>query len=161
VFHILAEKPHATRKIAIIFGRIQPSDLKRVTEAKAGPMIRKEMWVFTKNGKREAVYPIGGYAKLRKMIGQDTVYFILNQTTGLVKIGRSTNTVMRYASLSTAAAEPLEIIYEIHIVDGAPLERELHKRFSHLRQRGEWFQYSVEIKDFIDDQKNMSVNSST
>lgn len=78
---------------------------------------------------------------------QGHVYFV--RAGEAIKIGFSTNTPSRIASLQTSNAEQLELLGSI---PGTPEdERELHERFCHFRIRGEWFRDADEIVDYVHD----------
>jgi len=80
--------------------------------------------------------------------GPQSVYFIADEH-GNVKIGYASSVGWRLANLQTANASELTLLVEIP--DGGPkLERELHKRFSEHRVRGEWFRLAPEILDYIE-----------
>jgi hypothetical protein len=65
------------------------------------------------------------------------VYVIQARPSGMVKIGYSTDVYRRRDSLQTSNADTLYIL----MVLDAPryVERELHRKLSHHRVRGEWF----------------------
>ena len=76
-----------------------------------------------------------------------TVYFILCSTQRMVKIGHTNNMVKRLHQLQVGCPYELKVI---KTMDGDyELEQELHKRFDHYRVQGEWFVYSQEIKDYL------------
>lgn len=65
------------------------------------------------------------------------VYF-LQSASGPIKIGFSTNPVLRISSLRTAAAENIRVLA---VVDGdKAMEAALHQEFAAARIRNEWFQ---------------------
>jgi hypothetical protein len=70
-------------------------------------------------------------------------YFISNGVH--VKIGKSTYPKERFKSLQTASFLPLQILA---IVDG-DIEQNLHRRFEKYRVKGEWFELSNELREFI------------
>ena len=76
------------------------------------------------------------------------VYFIQAEGTNFVKIGVARDSIeSRLDSLQVGCPHQLKIIGQ---VDGShKKERQLHNRFSHLRERGEWFNLTVELADFI------------
>ena len=76
------------------------------------------------------------------------VYFIDNGD--FVKIGRSTNTAKRLATLQCASPYDLKII--LVVTGGYDKEQELHERFAHLRHRGEWFKKGPELLQFIEEE---------
>lgn len=76
------------------------------------------------------------------------VYFIQAEESQRIKIGFSENPIQRLASLSTSSSESLALLasFPATMAD----ERELHKKFAHLRIRGEWFSTSPEIMAYIE-----------
>ncbi len=77
---------------------------------------------------------------------RDWVYFIREQG-GAVKIGHTRDVGGRLRSLQSANSRQLTVL---GIVAGdCRLERELHERFFASRIRGEWFDYSDDMADFI------------
>lgn len=79
----------------------------------------------------------------------EEVYFI--QCGDFVKIGISACAESRITNLQTSTPYDLEILYAF---PGTGFdERELHKRFKHLRHRNEWFRLTDEIHDFIAEHK--------
>lgn len=77
------------------------------------------------------------------------VYFIQAGRHGLIKIGKTKGRVKdRLAQLQTGSAEELRLL--ITIPGYSKREQELHTRFRHARERGEWFRPSQELLAFID-----------
>lgn len=64
-------------------------------------------------------------------------YIIRAGTEGPVKIGRAQNVQARLAMLQTGNHEELRIL---RIIAG-DVEAGLHRQYSHLRIRGEWFRF--------------------
>lgn len=81
------------------------------------------------------------------MDNKSCIYFILAKKTNLVKIGTTTNMKNRFSTLSTGSPYELELLYTFP--GYKQKEKELHKKFEHLRVKGEWFNYTDEIKVFI------------
>ncbi len=79
--------------------------------------------------------------------GGEVCYFIASED-GKLKIGSSGNVEKRFDSLQTSASVKLTLL--LTIPGGIELETELHRRFVHLRETGEWFRYTEEIKYFIE-----------
>jgi hypothetical protein len=73
-------------------------------------------------------------------------YFILNGS--FVKIGSSTNPNNRFKNIQSANVDKLKLIYTTKIS-----ESELHEKFEEFRVKGEWFTYSKEIQEFIENEK--------
>jgi hypothetical protein len=73
-------------------------------------------------------------------------YFILSRATNTIKIGIAKDVEKRKKVLQNACGNELEIL---HVIEGN-IEKELHSKFSHLRQKGEWFTYTEEIKNQLE-----------
>ena len=75
------------------------------------------------------------------------VYFIEAPSAGVVKIGYASAPSERIKSIQGMSPIPLRMVATMPgaIAD----ERNLHKKFSHLRSHGEWFHFTSEIADFI------------
>ena len=74
------------------------------------------------------------------------VYFI--QADEVIKIGYSLSPELRLGQLQVGSGQTLELI---GIMDGTVMtERKIQKKFEHLRIRGEWFQATTELIEFID-----------
>lgn len=85
--------------------------------------------------------------KSRKGDGSDGgfVYLIADKHTKHVKIGLSKNPKDRWQSLRTATAVDLDLVAVIETNKMRATEDELHRQFSHLRVRGEWFKWDESI----------------
>ena len=80
--------------------------------------------------------------------GVSMVYFIADEREVYVKIGRSIDPEGRMSELQVSQPSKLKIVVtfpEDNIVN----EKSLHRKFSHLSVRGEWFSFSTEIRSFI------------
>lgn len=75
------------------------------------------------------------------------VYFIVAPHIGLVKIGFSVDLKTRLATISACSPVPVELAASL--LGGYELENDLHWRFANSRVRGEWFDYSCEIQEFV------------
>jgi hypothetical protein len=77
------------------------------------------------------------------------LYFLVNSTRKLVKIGRSRNPTRRVADLQSSSPHKLKLAK----VFPAPAHAEgyFHKKFKHLRVRGEWFKVGKEILEALSD----------
>lgn len=64
-----------------------------------------------------------------------------------VKIGVAKNVVRRLIQLQTGSPKKLRIMHSF--AAGFECEDTLHKLFSHLRIRGEWFKLTNEIRNYI------------
>lgn len=74
-----------------------------------------------------------------------SIYFV---QTGVydddpVKIGMADSVSARLAQLQTGSPWPLRLLGVVP--GGAVEERDLHRRFAHLRLRGEWFEGAPEL----------------
>lgn len=81
------------------------------------------------------------------------IYFILNCDSEAVKIGIAKNVKQRIASLQTSSPSELKLLGKIQaesVSKARELEQSLHKTFDKYRVRGEWFEASVELLDYID-----------
>ena len=85
---------------------------------------------------------------LRKGQTPRGVYFIRSVANeSLIKIGYSSNVIIRFMHLHSSSPLTLELI---GWVEGDRLtEREWHKRFKHLRSHGEWFHATPELIESI------------
>jgi hypothetical protein len=63
------------------------------------------------------------------------VYFV--RAGDAIKIGRTANLAARLRALATASAAPLELLAAVP--GGRGREAQEHRRWRHLRLRGEWF----------------------
>lgn len=79
--------------------------------------------------------------------GGQVVYFVASDD-GKVKIGTSGNIEKRMADLQTSAATKLTLLLTIPGDTG--LEADLHRRFKHLREAGEWFEHTLELRYFVE-----------
>ena len=82
------------------------------------------------------------------MSTQYQTYFILNEATGLVKIGKAINPERRLSELEHMNGRELRLL-AIFPDSGDTGERRLHAKFLSLRSRGEWFKYGPRIKGFL------------
>lgn len=73
------------------------------------------------------------------------VYFI--RSGEAVKIGVSINVPLRTTVLATGSPWPVDLLA---VMPGdRAAEKRLHRRFAHLRLKGEWFRAEPELLDFI------------
>lgn len=77
------------------------------------------------------------------------IYFLLAEKYDAVKIGFTRKCVgARLKECATWCPYDYDVL---KIIKGTMAqERNFHKRFGQLRIRGEWFQYSEDLKTFID-----------
>lgn len=78
---------------------------------------------------------------------QRFVYFI--QCDDAVKIGIAVNVASRFMGIQVGSLKPLTLLAAV--AGGFPEERAVHRRFAHLRVRGEWFSAAPELLTFIAD----------
>lgn len=79
------------------------------------------------------------------------VYFI-QAANGYIKIGYTAELSRRFANI--AGGIPLAVTL-LHDIPGSyDLENDLHRRFAHLRENGEWFRSAPELLQFIDELKS-------
>jgi hypothetical protein len=78
--------------------------------------------------------------------GPGHVYFV--EAGDFIKIGFTTDWQRRIPTIQISSASPLRLLT---LVQGDhDLEAALHNKFSHLRQRGEWFRKAPELISFIE-----------
>lgn len=82
---------------------------------------------------------------------ENYIYFILAEGAGRVKIGWSSDMRTRFDFFATSSPFPLTVL---HLIT-APKDQErfYHRRFAHLRVHKEWFLYTDELKEFIENLK--------
>jgi hypothetical protein len=78
---------------------------------------------------------------------EQMIYFVQSGDDGPIKIGVSTNIGKRLTALQTAHGERLRIV---GVMKGDfSKEKRIHSQFKSSLKRGEWFQATPELKDFI------------
>ncbi len=73
------------------------------------------------------------------------IYFIRAEEPGLVKVGKSSNVEGRLKGMAPGCPFALELVGVLRNV----LSRQeflIHRKFAHLRQRGEWFLDTAELR---------------
>jgi hypothetical protein len=75
------------------------------------------------------------------------VYFLQQGEDGPIKTGSTTKLGARIATLQTASSVELKVLGTC--VGDNTVERAIHRRFKHLRIRGEWFRPEAELLEFI------------
>jgi hypothetical protein len=78
--------------------------------------------------------------------GRGHVYFV--EAGDFIKIGFTTNWQQRIPTIQISSASPLTLLTLVQ--GGNDLEAALHNKFSHLRERGEWFRKAPELISFIE-----------
>jgi hypothetical protein len=75
------------------------------------------------------------------------IYLIKSEKTNTCKIGYASNPENRLAQLQTGNPFALELVA---VIEGdIPEEKRIHQMFKSYRLKGEWFEYSVEIKEYF------------
>ena len=80
------------------------------------------------------------------------VYFILNEDSNAIKIGRAKDLVKRMNALQTSSPAKLRLIKSVQVEGGKEaheLEQSLHKKFSETRLAGEWFKAEANLLEYI------------
>lgn len=80
------------------------------------------------------------------------IYFILNEDSHAIKIGRAKDLAKRLNTLQTSSPAKLRLIKSVQ-VEGSKaaheLEQSLHKQFSEIRLAGEWFKAEANLLKYI------------
>ena len=93
-----------------------------------------------------------GIPEIRKTIPRqdlptDRVYFIQEGEAGHIKIGWASCVAIRLLELQTGNPRVLRVVGLL--VGSRTRELEMHRKFKHLRIRGEWFQAGEDLVKFI------------
>ena len=75
------------------------------------------------------------------------IYLIYCSKTKTCKIGYSYNPDNRLKELQTGNPYHLELITTVP--GDISIEKDIHSKFNHLKLKGEWFNYTQEIKDYF------------
>jgi len=76
------------------------------------------------------------------------IYFLVADELNLVKIGRTNDVKKRVDFINTSSPVELELVSVLRGVD--PVQEQLiHEKFKAMRQRGEWFHLSDELRAFV------------
>lgn len=81
------------------------------------------------------------------------VYFILNEDSNAIKIGRARDVAKRLKALQTSSPAHLKLLKTIQTEGSeaaAELEQSLHKQFWDLRLAGEWFKAHASLWEYIE-----------
>lgn len=73
--------------------------------------------------------------------------YIIRSIGDVVKIGHSSNNPNRFRGLQGAHADALILLA---LLPGWIIEKELHRRFAHLHIRGEWYNYTGDLKQYVE-----------
>lgn len=99
--------------------------------------------------KAKAEIILADYLANRLEIPTYFIYFVSAKAEAFpIKIGISRDCSVRTASLQTSLPYDVDLIAVLPTTDPL-LERKLHRKFQHLRLRGEWFQRAPELVHFI------------
>ena len=74
------------------------------------------------------------------------IYFLQDET-GPIKAGKSKNMVQRIRDIQTCNPRPIKLLGRTGGYTWT--ERQIHKKFAHLRIHGEWFRPEKELLNFI------------
>ncbi|MBF2025141.1 MAG: GIY-YIG nuclease family protein [Oscillatoriales cyanobacterium C42_A2020_001] len=80
------------------------------------------------------------------------VYFILNEDSNAIKIGRARDLTKRLKALQTSSPTKLTLIKSMQVegIEAAQaLEQSLHQQFSEVRLAGEWFKAEPFLLEYI------------
>ena len=80
------------------------------------------------------------------------IYFILNEDSNAIKIGRAKDLAKRMNALQTSSPAKLKLIKSVQVEGGKEaheLEQSLHKKFSEIRLAGEWFKAEANLLEYI------------
>jgi hypothetical protein len=83
-----------------------------------------------------------GYEAFKK------IYFILEETTNYLKIGKSDRPEKRIELLQTSTPHHLMLVGIMPEIFGMR-EEDVHDKFQHLHVRGEWFHFKDELYEFV------------
>lgn len=86
------------------------------------------------------------------------IYFVQEDDSRNIKIGRASNVKSRVSGLQNGNSSKLWLLLEADVYNSVEYEKELHRKFSKYRIRGEWFEGSEEILCCIDDMRKF-INS--
>jgi T5orf172 domain len=80
------------------------------------------------------------------------VYFILNEDSNAIKIGRAKDLAKRMKALQTSSPAQLKLIKSVQVESGEAaqaLEQSLHRQFGEIRLAGEWFKAEAHLLEYI------------
>lgn len=81
------------------------------------------------------------------------VYFILNEDSRAIKIGRARDLDKRMKALQTSSPAQLKLIKSVQLEstqEAQELEKTLHRQFAEIRLTGEWFRAEAHLLEYID-----------
>lgn len=91
----------------------------------------------------------GGTSPRRRRRSKSGVVYFVADEEGFIKIGHTSNLPARLASLKTGSRQELTLIAQ-H-AGSRDDEVATHRRFAHLRKRGEWFEPGAELASYIEE----------
>jgi hypothetical protein len=80
------------------------------------------------------------------------IYFILNEDSNAIKIGRARDLGKRMKALQTSSPAQLKLVSSIQVnssKEAEVLEKSLHQQFREIRVAGEWFKANAELLEYI------------
>lgn len=158
-FHLIADRSRRSRRIAIVFNAVTTADIERIENALAPDRSRKEIWRVSSNGRNYSVCHITkehpGFVTNNDSYAEQPprqfIYFMLNKSRGLLKIGKSLNTVRRFKELKHNQFDELELLREVEVENATKAEKTLHKKLNKYHAQGEWFRYCDAVKETMYD----------
>lgn len=114
----------------------------RLVEAGAPPVMTETTLV--RKYVRELIAQVGSHVGV---VAPPVSYVYFVQAGDSIKIGVTVDLGARISALQTSTPHKLKLLKAI--AGGRPEEIELHKRFDHLRIRGEWFRAEAELVEYI------------
>ena len=114
-----------------------------ISQAAIGQRLKKLM------GGRPDIWGLDNDRLTDDKISEDgCVYFVQEGEGGAIKIGYAKNPIARLKELQVANPDKLNMLGVIR-VDSGNLEYLIHKKFAHLKIRGEWFRPEKELLEYI------------
>lgn len=122
-----------------IDGRLIAKNFIEAQESKASPTQRQREY---RERERDRIR-----AGIDKSQRGTVIYFIQSEHGGPVKIGRADDVAKRLQGLQTGRPDKLVLLAAAPgtVAD----ERIVHRKFNHYREKGEWFSFSEEVREFI------------
>ncbi|NJM47628.1 MAG: GIY-YIG nuclease family protein [Alkalinema sp. RU_4_3] len=80
------------------------------------------------------------------------IYFILNEDSDAIKIGRAKDLAKRMNALQTSSPAKLKLIKSVQVEgvkEAHELEQSLHRQFHEIRLAGEWFKAEANLLEYI------------
>lgn len=80
------------------------------------------------------------------------IYFILNEDSNAIKIGRAKDLAKRMNALQTSSPVKLRLIKSVQVEgvkEAHELEQLLHRQFNEIRLAGEWFKAEANLLEYI------------